>query len=310
MNWTTLAFRLAAPLAGRSLRLPMALLLMAVATAALAQQEYVVEDEAFNAPAPAAVPAENGQLDGPPQELPTMSAEEIEAIGVMIAQQAQQQAAEAAATQAATEPAPVDAPAERQPEPEPVPFTGDPADDAEAPARQREFRASAPTRSRNVAAFSEQYGLVVENNIFLRDRTRRPSGNGNATTRPTTPQRSPEQTVALTGIVFEDGAFRAYFENLAAGTIFRVSPGDEVARGRVKEILIDAVAYESNGGVTWIEIGRDLTGSAAARPTATAGTGATTAPAGAEELLNADPATLTVEQRMRLRALQQRGGGR
>src|SRR5690606_25762470 len=95
-------------------------------------------------------------------------------------------------------------------------------------------------------------------------------------------------TLMLTGVVFEDGAVRAYFENLAGGAPVRVALGESVGRGIVTDIAIDAVAYQDiEGHVRWVEIGQDLTGTdavvaPAARPglaTPAAGTPAAGTPA-------------------------------
>src|SRR5690606_8941045 len=128
--------------------------------------------------------------------------------------------------------------------------------------------------------FSEEYGLVVDQNIFIRDRGRRPPPVREVTTRPVTPQRTPEQSLMLTGIVIEEGELRAYFENLPTGTIQRVAIGEPIGRGHVIDIMIDAVAYAGESSVQWVEIGHDLTGTpAATAPTGTSITGSGGTPA-------------------------------
>ena len=165
--------------------------------------------------------------------------------------------------------------------------------------------------------FSEQYGILSEQNIFLRDRSRYTRGQG-ATTSPSTQPAavplSPEQSLVLTGIVFEDGEYRAYFENLQQPAIVRVAAGEAVARGQVAEIAIDAVAYEQEGQVTWIEIGKDLTGAIpAARSVSTivtsSPTTATPTPAGSPGSSSGAPSSSIAEQ-MRLRRLQELNRGR
>lgn len=164
-----------------------------------------------------------------------------------------------------------------------------------------------PTSQRN---YVDRYGLLEQRNIFLRDRskpTTQRSGGGSASTQPA---RRPEQMLVVTGIVLEDGGFRAYVEDTSATPpkILRVSPGDNLGPGRVLEIQIDAIAYEQAGQHKWIDVGSDLTGQALGTPTLT-DAAATTAPAD-EALMKLDPndPNLTVEQRMRIRSLQQRRG--
>lgn len=145
--------------------------------------------------------------------------------------------------------------------------------------------------------FRRNYGVIVDQNIFRRDR-RAPQPVQTAPTTDTPPSTmTPEQSMMLTGLVIEQGHVRAYFENLQTGQVLRVSTGDALARGQVMDITLDALAYESEGQVVWVEIGQDLTGAVASITVApAASTGATTG--------QVDPATLSLEERMRLRRRQ------
>lgn len=186
-------------------------------------------------------------------------------------------------------------------------------------SREDRRRDSAPADS----SLSEEYRLIVDNNIFIRERGRRSSPSTQPTSRPSgiTP-RSPEQTLMLTGIVIEEGELRAYFENLSTGTVQRVAPGEPIGRGHVIEIMIDAVAYAGGNGVQWVEIGHDLTGTpavtmttpsfapssgspAAAGGAPATGGGAAAAPSGGAP---AEGGAMSLEERMRQRARQLRGG--
>jgi hypothetical protein len=156
--------------------------------------------------------------------------------------------------------------------------------------------------------YRERYTVLSERNIFLRERHRpssdsRPSG-------PRTEPRKPEQTYSLTGIVEEEGEFRAYFENLANPSFTRVSLGEPIARGKITAIALDAVEYEQEGQRRWIEIGHDLTGAlTVTAPTYTSAGSSTSPTTGQAESLDFDPndPNLTTLQRMKLRAMQQRG---
>jgi hypothetical protein len=164
-------------------------------------------------------------------------------------------------------------------------------------------RPERPTR----ADFERQYNVVIDNNIFLRERgrsTSRPSWTERSATQPATvpgaPAPSEEQSYALTGVVFEGSDLRAYFENLRDNTIVRVEPGETIAGGRIVEIAVDAVAYESRGNLAWIEIGHDLTGTTRVAATQPA---AATQPTGTQT----DPRLQSVEERMRANARRARG---
>lgn len=166
--------------------------------------------------------------------------------------------------------------------------------------------------------FKDRYGLIAERDIFAKDRRRpysRPSDSSSS--RPSNPsftQRSPEQSLVLTGIVIEEGEWRAYFENLSAGSIIKARVGDPMARGHITDMQIDAVEYTQGLQSTWVEIGRDLTGvRVVAAPVtvpgseATAG-GSATQPSGtAATGLDPNEPGIDIVERMRRRRLQQGG---
>jgi hypothetical protein len=161
-----------------------------------------------------------------------------------------------------------------------------------------EGQASSDSRSVAPGDYRQHYGVIVDRNIFRRDRRTPPPAADNAAPA-TAPAEAltPEQSMMLTGLVIEDGHVRAYFENIQTGAIHRVSTGDLLARGQVTQITIDALAYQAEDRVVWVEIGQDLTGGMAAASVAPGAIGA--APSG-----DVDPATLSLEERMRLRRRQ------
>lgn len=152
--------------------------------------------------------------------------------------------------------------------------------------------------------YDKRYGVLTDRNMFLKDRPR----PRQATSRPATTQRvealpeTPEMRYILRGVIIEENEFRAYFEDRRGGAI-RVAPGDELANGHVAQIAIDAVAFEKDGAIVWIEIGHNLTGSrvATTQPTTESTTTGTTAPTD-----GAAPGSAL--ERMRLRRLQEQGG--
>jgi hypothetical protein len=162
--------------------------------------------------------------------------------------------------------------------------------------------------------FGSEYGTIVEGNIFLKDRTpARPARTYEPTSRPTIPL---EQVFVIVGIVYEEGDYRAYLEDLRYNTVTRVSHGDSIANGTVEDIGIGGLVYISSSETRWVEIGQDLTGSYPRDMRAPSGTvrgsgssgdssggateGATTAPAAP-----VDESTLSMQERMRLRRQQQ-----
>ena len=169
-------------------------------------------------------------------------------------------------------------------------------------AGQAQEPTSRPVTSRAPAGrFEDRYAGLLANNPFKRDRrSQRAEG---ATTRPiereAAPPPSPQREWMLTGIVFEDGRFRAYLENRSTGESQRVDSGHLVAGGAVTEVFIDALGYELDGHVRWIELGQDLTGAfpeGIVPPPATPSTGDPTVRAAP-----ADGGALSIEERMRQR---------
>ena len=160
------------------------------------------------------------------------------------------------------------------------------------------------------SSYRDHYYVLVERNIFLKER-RRPTGPAREFTRT---ERQPEQTYALTGIVEEDGQYRAYFEHSGASstTFVRTSVGEPIARGKVTDITIDAVEYEQEGQRRWIVIGYDLTGTASTRSAPSSYTSTSTSPTtGPSDVaaLDFDPndPNLSTLQKMKLKRLREQG---
>jgi hypothetical protein len=161
--------------------------------------------------------------------------------------------------------------------------------------------------------YNDRYGVIAERNIFLKDRRaasasaagrngqgNAPGGNnGSGPARPTG-----EKALVLTGVAMERDGFRAYLEDLERNVVQKVAVGDPLARGRVAEIEIDAICYQTPAGqLTWVTVGDDLTGRRAEVPVAdyaASSAAATTMPSGIEGLNPNDP-NLTMEQKMKLK---------
>jgi hypothetical protein len=178
---------------------------------------------------------------------------------------------------------------------------------------------SAPTTAPARGSYKD-YAVIVEKNIFMRDRSRTLYTPGSRPSYSPTTQhftKSLEETLVLTGIVFEDGEYHAYVEDTSADKIQRLAGGDDVAHGKITGIEIDAVLYQPAGKAPqWIDIGSDFTGhpyagftDSSGESTSSSGT-PSTGPASSQPAINPNDPNLTVEQRMRLRAQQQQRSGR
>jgi hypothetical protein len=116
------------------------------------------------------------------------------------------------------------------------------------------------------AGYRDRYTILSDQNIFVRERSRivpesqRNDGSRNdSTTRFT---RAVETGFVLTGVVLEEGAYRAYIEDSNASRILRLNLGDIVARGHIVDIDINSIVYEASGQTKLVALGCDLTGAA------------------------------------------------
>jgi hypothetical protein len=174
----------------------------------------------------------------------------------------------------------------------------------------------------------DQFAVLAKRSIFVRDRSRLASAAREFTpapaSAPAAPPARPEATLALRGLSLRDtSGYTALIEDVSANKTFEFNVGDHIARGRVAELSLDHLAYESNGKVTRISMGQNLDGETVAStytpPVAAAtpgGAGATTRPAGsvspaAPGAAGAPPAPLTgggdLAEQMRRRRQQEQG---
>ena len=153
---------------------------------------------------------------------------------------------------------------------------------------------------------TDDFAILSQKNIFMRDRQPPPDPSRWQHRQPDPPRvYTPEpaaKSFVLRGVVIEDNELHAYVENTRTGEVTRLLPGDAIADGHCVNIVIDAIAYEQNGNVQWIDVGENLLGSTvAAPPPTTAPAGSTTAPSGAG---TSDPALSSIEQRLRERRMR------
>lgn len=185
-------------------------------------------------------------------------------------------------------------------------------------------------------SYRDRYAVLADRNMFVKERWRivptsereNPRRNFNDGSREARRVPPPEASYILTGIILPepgeaDGQVHAIVEDMKGGKVLRLSRGDAVARGQITDIMIDAVQYSANGQQAWVELGRDFTGAipaspseiyaaAAAAAATTQGGGSTTGPTSAPSTgaLPLDPnnPNLSLEERMKIRRMQQLGG--
>jgi hypothetical protein len=112
-------------------------------------------------------------------------------------------------------------------------------------------------RMPNTGNYNDDYAIIVNQNIFLRDR--RPPRDPNAD-RPAYVAPTAEQTLVLTGISQEGDQYYAFVEDVAQNRTLKLKAGDAVAHGKISEITIDPICYEHDTDKTWIAAGSNLSG--------------------------------------------------
>ena len=174
-------------------------------------------------------------------------------------------------------------------------------------AQSRDPGASGSGLSVSRPSYGERYGVISERNIFLRERGHR---SYRREERPASSERvsTPEDSYVLTGVVIEEGEYRAYIEGSGGSSVIKARVGEPVARGTISRILIDAVEYERGGQRTWIDVGRSFSGAIVTPPSSgdsSSASGSTSQPASGPAALNPNDPNLSLEQRMRLRRMQE-----
>jgi hypothetical protein len=165
-------------------------------------------------------------------------------------------------------------------------------------------QASQPEAGKDSGPGWGSFRLLVERNIFLRDRaSARPRGPV-ARARPPV-VRDPDDDLVLTGIVGQGEATVAFVENTRTNDIQRLWVGDTVGAGRISGITLDDIEYVRSGASAKILIGQSL-GDARGAPGATA----TTRPAEAvgerpDRAAKPSEDTSTILERMRRRREQE-----
>lgn len=104
------------------------------------------------------------------------------------------------------------------------------------------------------------YKVIVERNIFSRQRGARPERSDRGGVRTPPPAPNPESYYLLKGIVQENGVFIAFLEDTQRGQILRVREGDSVARGKVKISNLDTIEYQFEDRTVTVAMGYDLEG--------------------------------------------------
>jgi len=126
------------------------------------------------------------------------------------------------------------------------------------------------------------YVVFNTRSIFMKGRVPPPSGGTGSTTQPTStsPARA-EAKIVFLGVAEADGVATAVFEDTSAGKIVSCKAGDPLASGKITEVTLDAVTYESAGKAVRVLVGQNLdAGDGPAMASRATLSGSTTAPSG------------------------------
>ena len=110
----------------------------------------------------------------------------------------------------------------------------------------------------------DDYRVLVECNIFLRDRGRPRRPRVVATKPIVRDTYDSDRSVMLRGVARNGDEFVALFEDLRTGATPTVRVGEAIGKGTVKAITLEGVEYQRAGSVRSIAIDQSLAGSVTA----------------------------------------------
>lgn len=108
----------------------------------------------------------------------------------------------------------------------------------------------------------DDYRIIVDRNIFARDRAARRTGRPERDRSQETKAPAPE--MVLIGMAVQGGEPLAFFEDSRSGEIVQLPSGQELWGGTILSISMDGVDYLYRGTTRYLAIGDNLQGVAAA----------------------------------------------
>ncbi|MGD0770269.1 MAG: hypothetical protein ABSB42_18960 [Tepidisphaeraceae bacterium] len=127
-----------------------------------------------------------------------------------------------------------------------------------APAGNAGNAAASPAPGDQSPATGPSNSLLPREYAFLQTRT----PFGHARGRGGKGLGGPEASFVFKGVVQAGTGFTAFIEDLSAKNVVQAAVGDQVARGTIKSIDLDAIEYELAGDSRRIEVGQNLNGEA------------------------------------------------
>lgn len=154
-----------------------------------------------------------------------------------------------------------------------------------------------------------EFDILTRKSIFSNQPGRITSDRNRGSSRPNPPAGLP----VLVGIAREEGKILAIVEDPATGKTHRLLPGDTLPQngGTIANITLDAISIKSSGDMAQkqIQVGQNISGSAPTFNTPSEGATSVSESSGESgtSTESALPPGGSIEERMRLRRLQQQG---
>lgn len=132
---------------------------------------------------------------------------------------------------------------------------------AERPAEpERSWRRRGSQRAvASPAPAGNDYRVIYERNIFLKDRTPRPVRRWEPPRHTPAPPPPPRQIV-LTGVTIREKVKLAYFEDSTTGDLVKAMAGDTIQDAKIVDVLLDGVEIELKGEKKCLAIGMSILG--------------------------------------------------
>jgi hypothetical protein len=181
------------------------------------------------------------------------------------------------------------------------------------PKRQRPRRKNRRRRSRQVGAKvaasgrtipSHAYSLLDTYSLFVRGRLE--SSNSSFNGGGGFNSQAPEDVLVLTGVTITNHSVVAFVEDTSQGTVRQVKVGDSIAQGKISDINLDELDYQSSDGrKVHVSVGQNLRGQSAFNLIYGTGIGS----GSTETDQNVDAGTAALLAKMRAKRLAEMGGG-
>ncbi|MGA3066689.1 MAG: hypothetical protein ABSF29_07560 [Tepidisphaeraceae bacterium] len=151
---------------------------------------------------------------------------------------------------------------------------------------------------------SRAFDLLNSYSLFAKGRIAQSSGGGNSGG---FDAQAPENVLVFTGVTVTDHATVGFIEGTSQQSVRQVKIGDSIAQGKITDITLDELDYQSNSGrKVRVAVGQNLRGENAFG--LIYGTGIESeGPVVTDQ--NVDPGTAAILQRLRAKRLAELNGG-